>query len=145
MTFLAFSHDSGKFSVVSVVTHKQLKKDYAAKFIDRSLCDNDELAKEVAIMQEIEEHPGVIHLKDVYEEAGSAKFVLILELYVIRIGPSVMEKAQNRPCFVWSKREPFSIALSPCPCISFALFSDPSMSLVLFKQCEQCARWRVVR
>ena len=33
-------------------------------------------------MQEIEEHPGVIHLKDVYEEAGSSKFVLILELYV---------------------------------------------------------------
>lgn len=50
--------------------------------IDRSLCDNEELAKEVAIMQEIEEHPGVIHLKDVYEEAGSSKFVLILELYV---------------------------------------------------------------
>jgi serine/threonine protein kinase len=75
-------HDSGKFSVVHVVTHKALKKDYAAKMIDRSLCDNEELAKEVAIMQDIEEHPGVIHLKDVYEEAGSSKFVLILELYV---------------------------------------------------------------
>ena len=67
--------------MVHVVTHKQLKKDYAAKMIDRSLCDNEELAKEVAIMQEVEEHPGVIHLKDVYEEAGSSKFVLILELY----------------------------------------------------------------
>lgn len=73
---------SGKFSVVSMVTHKQLKKDYAAKMIDRSLCDNEELAKEVAIMQDVEEHPGVIHLKDVYEEPGSSKFVLILELYV---------------------------------------------------------------
>jgi calcium/calmodulin-dependent protein kinase I len=71
---------TGKFSVVHVVSHKTLKKDYAAKMIDRSLCDNEELAKEVAIMQEIEEHPGVIHLKDVYEEAGSSKFVLILEL-----------------------------------------------------------------
>lgn len=68
--------------MVSLVTHKQIKKDYAAKMIDRSLCDNEELAKEVAIMQEIEEHPGVIHLKDVYEEPGSSKFVLILELYV---------------------------------------------------------------
>lgn len=79
-----YANCSGKFSVVHVVTHKQLKKEYAAKMIDRSLCDNEELAKEVAIMQEIEEHPGVIHLKDVYEEPGSSKFVLILELYVTR-------------------------------------------------------------
>lgn len=82
--------------MVSLVTHKQLKKDYAAKMIDRSLCDNEELAKEVSIMQEIEEHPGVIHLKDVYEEAGSSKFVLILELYVYTLRRKAA-KVKNRP------------------------------------------------
>lgn len=73
----------GKFSIVKLVTHKGVKKDYAAKMIDRELCDNEELLKEVSIMQEIDEHPGVIHLKDVYEEPDSDKFILILELYVI--------------------------------------------------------------
>lgn len=62
------------------MTHKQTKKDYAVKIIDKKICDNEELIKEVQIMREIDEHPGVIHLSDVYEDANN--FNLILELCV---------------------------------------------------------------
>lgn len=48
--------------------------------INKSICDNNELIKEVEIMRAIDEHPGVIHLIDVYED--SQNFNLILELFV---------------------------------------------------------------
>lgn len=66
--------------MVKHVIHKQTKKDYAVKMINKSICDNNELIKEVEIMRAIDEHPGVIHLIDVYED--SQNFNLILELFV---------------------------------------------------------------
>lgn len=48
--------------------------------INKKICDNEELVKEVEIMKEISEHPNVIHLIDVYEDANN--FNLVLELYV---------------------------------------------------------------
>lgn len=51
--------------------------------INKKICDNEELVKEVEIMKEISEHPNVIHLIDVYEDANH--FNLVLELYVYQI------------------------------------------------------------
>lgn len=48
--------------------------------INKKICDNEELLKEVEIMRAVDENPGVIHLIDVYEDP--LKFNLILELYV---------------------------------------------------------------
>ena len=58
--------------------HKESKVEYAVKMIDKKICDNEELVKEVTIMRMIDEQPGVIHLKDVYED--DKKFNLVLDL-----------------------------------------------------------------
>lgn len=69
---------TGKFSVVKKIIKKDTKEVYAVKMIDKKICDNEELVKEVEIMKEINDHPNVIHLIDVYED--SVNFNLVLDL-----------------------------------------------------------------
>lgn len=71
---------SGKFSVVRECTSKANGKTYAVKMITKKISEHDEVLKEIEIMRAVDEHPNVIHLIDVFEDAEH--FNLVLELYV---------------------------------------------------------------
>jgi hypothetical protein len=71
----------GKFSVVKRAVNRKTGEEVAVKIINKRIVECEELVKEVAIMKEIDEHPGVIHLKDVYED--EKVFNLVMELYVV--------------------------------------------------------------
>lgn len=71
---------SGKFSVVRECTNKANGKTYAVKMITKKISEHDEVLKEIEIMRAVDEHPNVIHLIDVFEDAEH--FNLVLELYV---------------------------------------------------------------
>jgi calcium-dependent protein kinase len=61
--------------------NRKTGEEVAVKIINKRIVECEELVKEVAIMKEIDEHPGVIHLKDVYED--EKVFNLVMELYVV--------------------------------------------------------------
>jgi calcium/calmodulin-dependent protein kinase I len=69
---------TGKFSVVKKAVNRKTGEEVAVKIINKRIVECEELVKEVAIMKEIDEHPGVIHLKDVYED--EKVFNLVIEL-----------------------------------------------------------------
>lgn len=58
----------GKFSVVKYAVHKQSKAEVAIKCIDRINTNPDELVHEAMLLQMVEDHPGIIKIKDVYED-----------------------------------------------------------------------------
>lgn len=61
--------------------HKQSGTEVAIKCIDRINTNPDELVHEAMLMQMVEDHPGIIKIKDVYEDAKL--FYLVMELYVV--------------------------------------------------------------
>eukprot|EP01122_Echinamoeba_exundans_P017633 TRINITY_DN947_c0_g1_i1.p1 TRINITY_DN947_c0_g1~~TRINITY_DN947_c0_g1_i1.p1 ORF type:complete len:655 (+),score=222.60 TRINITY_DN947_c0_g1_i1:1428-3392(+) len=69
---------TGKFSVVRECKNKKDGKTYAVKMITKTISEQDEVLKEIEIMRAVDEHPNVIHLIDVYEDADH--FNLVLEL-----------------------------------------------------------------
>lgn len=71
---------SGKFSVVKLVKDKKTGKEYAVKMITKKISENEEVMKEIEVMKAVSEHPGVIHLKEVYED--DENFNLVIELFV---------------------------------------------------------------
>lgn len=48
--------------------HKQSKAEVAIKCIDRINTNPDELVHEAMLLQMVEDHPGIIKIKDVYED-----------------------------------------------------------------------------
>jgi serine/threonine protein kinase len=70
--------DRGKFSIVKKAVNKKSGEEVAIKIINKRIVEVEELVKEVAIMKEIDEHPGVIHLKDVYEDEKN--FYIVIDL-----------------------------------------------------------------
>lgn len=69
---------AGKFSIVKKAVNKKSGEEVAIKIINKRIVEVEELVKEVAIMKEIDEHPGVIHLKDVYEDEKN--FYIVIDL-----------------------------------------------------------------
>lgn len=64
-------------SVVKKARNKKNGELVAIKFLDKNKIGEYEIVKEVAIMKELEGHPGVIRLKDVYETPNEV--ILVLE------------------------------------------------------------------
>ncbi|CAG9769622.1 unnamed protein product [Ceutorhynchus assimilis] len=66
---------SGSYSVCKLAKQKATGQQYAVKIINKSLCDCRE---EVEILLRYGQHPGIVNLKTVYEEA--TKIYLVLQL-----------------------------------------------------------------
>jgi len=69
----------GKFSVVKYAEHKKTGQPFAIKCIDRVNTNPDELVHEAMLIQMVEDHPGIIKIKDVYEDT---KFFYLVMEYV---------------------------------------------------------------
>ena len=69
----------GKFSIVYYAKSRATNEDVAIKCIDRENTNPDELVHEAMLMQLVEEHPGIVKIRDVYEDTRS--FYLVMELY----------------------------------------------------------------
>lgn len=67
----------GKFSIVHYAKHKTTGETVAIKCIDRENTNPDELVHEAMLMQLVDEHPGIVKIKDVYEDLHS--FYLVME------------------------------------------------------------------
>ncbi|XP_049820493.1 ribosomal protein S6 kinase 2 beta isoform X2 [Aethina tumida] len=66
---------AGSYSVCKLARHKTTGQNYAVKIIQKSLCDSRE---EVEILLRYGQHPGIVTLKNVYEDAN--KMYLVLQL-----------------------------------------------------------------
>jgi serine/threonine protein kinase len=64
---------------VKYATHKKTGEECAIKCIDRVNTNPDELVHEAMLVQLVEEHPGIIKIKDVYEDR--THYYLVMELY----------------------------------------------------------------
>jgi len=69
---------SGSFSVVRKGESKKTGDEVAIKSINRESISIKELRREVHVMRDVNDHPGIISLLDIYEE--EATIHLILEL-----------------------------------------------------------------
>ncbi|XP_050314031.1 ribosomal protein S6 kinase 2 beta [Anthonomus grandis grandis] len=66
---------TGSYSLCKLAKHKTTGQQYAVKIINKSMCDCRE---EVELLLRYGQHPGIVKLKAVYEEA--TKFYLVLQL-----------------------------------------------------------------
>eukprot|EP01126_Amoeba_proteus_P013747 TRINITY_DN15891_c0_g1_i7.p1 TRINITY_DN15891_c0_g1~~TRINITY_DN15891_c0_g1_i7.p1 ORF type:complete len:481 (-),score=146.03 TRINITY_DN15891_c0_g1_i7:355-1620(-) len=67
----------GKFSIVHYAKNKRTGEEVAIKCIDRENTNPDELVHEAMLLQLVEEHPGIIKVRDVYED--TTHYYLIME------------------------------------------------------------------
>jgi serine/threonine protein kinase len=68
----------GTTSVVKKATKKASGDLVALKIIDKRFVDPDAVVKEVAIMKELDDHPGFIHVKEVFED--NTNLILVEDL-----------------------------------------------------------------
>jgi serine/threonine protein kinase len=65
---------------VKLIKEKKTGKEYAVKMITKKISENEEVMKEIEVMKAVSEHPGVIHLSEVYED--DENYNLVIELFV---------------------------------------------------------------
>jgi len=106
----------GKFSVVFFARNRKSGETVAIKRIDRENTNPDELVHEAMLMQMVEEHPGVVKIRDVYEDvsffylvmefvAGGELFDKIVEFehYSEREAAGIIKQVTNIVAYIHSK------------------------------------------